>query len=148
MFPGLHPLQQIIIHHFFDPQMDDKNLIIKAHMVKALFVLQILDSIQTNIFDVCPCLLFSRSHLLIKSSQFIRFLFHSSLALWSFSSAKSRLLRSSLSWSVSLLKTKLVPLKANTFTTAPSIVNNNDATYFLPKMISNQSSHQNQKCND
>ena len=38
-----------------------------------------------NIVDVCLCLIFfSRSLLLIKSSRFIRSLFHSSLVLWSF----------------------------------------------------------------
>ena len=61
------------------------------------------------------------------------------VALWSLSIVKSCLLRSSSPWSVSLLKTKLVPLKANALNTAPPIVNNNDAIYFLPKMISNQS---------
>ena len=40
-------------------------------------------------------------------------LFHSSLAFWSFSSAKSCLSRSSSPWSVRLLKTKLLPIKVN-----------------------------------
>ena len=39
MLPGLCPLQQIIIHHFLYPLMDDKNPIIEAQVVKALFVL-------------------------------------------------------------------------------------------------------------
>ena len=42
---------------------------------------------------------------------------------------------------------KLVPLKTNAFTVEPSIVNNNDAIFFLPKMISNKTSPENQKCN-
>ena len=46
MLPDLCPQQQIIIHHFFDPLMGDKNLIIQAKVVRALFVLQILDTIQ------------------------------------------------------------------------------------------------------
>ena len=45
---------------------------------------------------------------------------------------------------MSLLKKKLVSLKANAFTTASSIVNNNDAFYFLPKILSNQPSPNNQ----
>ena len=73
---------------------------------------------------------FSGSLLLIKSSRFIRPLFQSSLAIWSFSSHKSCLLRSSSPWSMSQLKTKLVRLKANVFTTAPPIVNNKDAIFY------------------
>ena len=38
MLPGLYLLQQIIVHQFFDLLMDDKNLIIRAQVVKALFV--------------------------------------------------------------------------------------------------------------
>ena len=91
-----------------------------------------------KIANVGPCLIFSRSLLLIKSSRFIRSLLHSSLARCIFSSGKSCLLLSSSPWSVNLLKTKLVPLKGNVFTTAPPIVNNNDAIYFLPKVLSNQ----------
>ena len=40
MLTGLCSLQQIIILRFFDPMMDDKDLI------KALFFLQMLDRIQ------------------------------------------------------------------------------------------------------
>ena len=46
MLKCLYPLQQAIVHHFFGPLMDDKNLIIRAQVAEALFVLQILDSIQ------------------------------------------------------------------------------------------------------
>ena len=46
MLQCLYQLQKIIVHRFFGPLMDDKNLIIEAKLVKALFVLQILDSIQ------------------------------------------------------------------------------------------------------
>ena len=46
MLQCLCPLQQIIVHRFFDCLMDDKNLIIQAEVGKALFVLQILNSIQ------------------------------------------------------------------------------------------------------
>ena len=53
MLPGLDPLQQIIVHQFFYPLMDDKNLIIKAQMVKALLLLQILDSIQALLRQHC-----------------------------------------------------------------------------------------------
>ena len=51
---------------------------------------------------------------------------HLSLFLWSLSSVKPYLLRSFAPWSVSLLKKKLVPLRANAFVTAPPIVNNTD----------------------
>ena len=152
MLQYLCPLQQIIVCHFFEPLMDDKNLIIEAQVVKALLVLQMLDSIQAFLHQHCWCMplphFFLRSLFFrIKSSRFIRSLFHSSLALWSFLSAKSCLLCSSSPWSMSLLKTKLVPLKTNALTTAPLIVTNNDAIYFLPKMISNQPTPYNQKCN-
>ena len=40
------PLQKIIVQHFFETLKDDKNLIIQAQLVRALFVLQILDSIE------------------------------------------------------------------------------------------------------
>ena len=40
-----YPLQPVIIDHFWGPLMDNKNPIIKAQVVKFLFVLQILDSI-------------------------------------------------------------------------------------------------------
>ena len=53
MLPNLSPLQQILIHHIFDPLMDDKNLIIEGQAVKALFVLQILDSIQALLHQNC-----------------------------------------------------------------------------------------------
>ena len=53
MLPGMYPLQQIIIHHFFDPLMDNKNLINKVQVVKALFVLKILDSIQALLHHHC-----------------------------------------------------------------------------------------------
>ena len=49
----LCPLQQIIAHHFCDPLMDDKNLIIEAQVVKALFALQILDSVQALLHQHC-----------------------------------------------------------------------------------------------
>ena len=38
---------------------------------------------------------------------------------------------------MSLLNTKLEPLKTNAFTTALPIVNNDDAIYFLTEMINN-----------
>ena len=70
---------------FFDPLMDDKNLIIVAQVVKTLFVLQILDSIQALLHRHCCGMplphFFHVVFLLIKSSCFIRSLFHSSLAL-------------------------------------------------------------------
>ena len=53
MLQCLYPLQQIIVHHFFGPLMDDKNLIIGAHVAKALFVLQILDSTQALLHQHC-----------------------------------------------------------------------------------------------
>ena len=36
---------------------------------------------------------------------------------------------------------KISTAKTSAFITAPSIVNNNDAIYFLPKMVSNQPTH-------
>ena len=74
---------------------------------------------------------FSLSFLLIKSICFILFLFHSLLALWSFSSVKSCLLHSFSPWSISLLKKKLVPLKANAFITVLPSVNNTDDILFF-----------------
>ena len=53
MLQSLYPLQQIVVLHFFDSLMDDKNLIIQAQMVKALFILQILDSIQALLYQHC-----------------------------------------------------------------------------------------------
>ena len=53
MLLGLYPLQQIIIHHFLDPLMDRKNLLIGAQVVKTLFVLQILDSVQPLLHQHC-----------------------------------------------------------------------------------------------
>ena len=53
MLQCLYPPQQIIIHHFFGPLMDDKNLITGAQAVKALFVLQILNSIQALLHQHC-----------------------------------------------------------------------------------------------
>ena len=148
MFQCLNPLQQIIVHHFWGSLMDDKNLIIEAQGVKVLFVLQIHDSIQPLLHQHCWCMplprFFSRSFFF----RFIRSSFYSSLALWKLLIAKSCLLCSSSQWSVTLLKTKLVSLKANALNMAPPIVNKNDVIYFLPKMISNQPSPQNQKCND
>ena len=47
------PTATIIILHFFGPMIDDKNLIIEAQVVKALFVLQIRDSIQTSPHQRC-----------------------------------------------------------------------------------------------
>ena len=38
---------------FFDPLMDEKNLIIETKVVKSLFVLQILDSIQALLHKHC-----------------------------------------------------------------------------------------------
>ena len=38
---------------FFDPLMDDKNLITRAQVEKALFALQILDSIQPMLHQYC-----------------------------------------------------------------------------------------------
>ena len=49
MLQSLYPPQQIIVHHFFEPLMDDKNLTIGAQVAKALFVLQMLNSIQALI---------------------------------------------------------------------------------------------------
>ena len=53
MLQCLRPLQQMIGHHFFGPLMDDKNLIIGAQVVKALFALQILDSTQALLHQHC-----------------------------------------------------------------------------------------------
>ena len=52
MFQCLCPLQQIV-HHFFVPLMDDKNLIIEAQVVRALFILQILNSTQALLRQHC-----------------------------------------------------------------------------------------------
>ena len=38
---------------FFEPLMDDKNLIIWAHVAKALFLLQILDGTQALLHQHC-----------------------------------------------------------------------------------------------
>ena len=38
---------------FFNPLMDDKNLIIEAQVAKGLFVLQILDSVQALLHQRC-----------------------------------------------------------------------------------------------
>ena len=145
MLQCLYQLQQIIVHHFFDSLLNDKNLITQAEMVKALFIififfffffffLQIRNSTQVLLhqhFWYKPFLHFFFFFIfLIRSRRFIRSLFHSYLALWSFSSAKSCLLRYSVPWSGSLLKTNLVPLKTSAFTTAPRIVYNTDAIYF------------------
>ena len=46
MLQCLYPLQQTIIHHFFDSLMDGKNQIIQAQVARALFSLQIRDTIQ------------------------------------------------------------------------------------------------------
>ena len=53
MLQCLYPLQQIIVNHFFVPLMDDKNLIIAAQVVKALFPLQILENIQALPLQHC-----------------------------------------------------------------------------------------------
>ena len=53
MLKCLYPSQQIIVHHFLDSLMDDKNLIIQAQVVKALFVLQIRDSTQALAHQHC-----------------------------------------------------------------------------------------------
>ena len=55
MLQCLYPLQQIIFHHVFGPLMDDKNLVIESQLVKALFVLQILDNVCVRVC-VCVCL--------------------------------------------------------------------------------------------
>ena len=49
----LYPLQHTIVRHFFGSLMDDKNLIIEAQGVKALFVLKILNSIQPFFHQHC-----------------------------------------------------------------------------------------------
>ena len=137
-----------MVLHFFEPLKDDKSLIIQDQAVKGSFFCKysiVFKHSLISVVDVCPCLIFSHSLLLIKSSLFIPSSFHLPLVLWGFSSAKSCLLRFFSPWSVSLLKTTLVPLKANAFITAPPIVTNNDAIYFLPTMISNQPSPHN-KC--
>ena len=53
MFQCLCPLQQRRVDHFFDPLMYDKNLITVTLAVKALFALQILDSIQPLLHQHC-----------------------------------------------------------------------------------------------
>ena len=53
MLQSWYPLQQIIVRHFFGPLMDDESLISEAQVVKALFVLQILDSIQALLHQHC-----------------------------------------------------------------------------------------------
>ena len=68
MLQCLCPLQQIIVRHFFEPLMDDKNLIIEAQMVKALFVLQILDGIIMITFTLIQEKGFTESLLNWKTS--------------------------------------------------------------------------------
>ena len=46
-------LNGYIVHHFGGPLMDDKNLTIQAQVVKALFALQILDSVQASLHQHC-----------------------------------------------------------------------------------------------
>ena len=46
-------LMGYIVHHFGGPLMDDKNLTIQAQVVKALFALQILDSVQASLHQHC-----------------------------------------------------------------------------------------------
>ena len=53
MLQCLYPLQKIIIHRFLGLLMDDENVIIEARVVKALFVLQILNSIQALLYQHC-----------------------------------------------------------------------------------------------
>ena len=53
MLQCLYPLRQIIVHHLFGPLMDDKNLTTEDQVVKALFVLQILESIQALLLQHC-----------------------------------------------------------------------------------------------
>ena len=53
MLQCLYPPQQTIVHNFFDSLMDDQNLIIQAQVVKAVFVLQILDNIQALLHQHC-----------------------------------------------------------------------------------------------
>ena len=92
-------------------------------------------------------LFFSRSLLLINSSRFIRASFHLSLALRSFSSAKSCLFCSFAPWSVSILNARLAQPNAVALNTELRIlirIVNNNAIYLLPKMVSNQSSSHNQ----
>ena len=52
MLKCLYPPQQIIVRHFVS-LMDDRNLIIQAQVVRALFVLQILNSIQALLYQDC-----------------------------------------------------------------------------------------------
>ena len=75
----------------FGPLMHGKSQIIQVQVVKVFFGFFckysiVLKHCFINIIDVCPGLIFSSSLLLIKSSCFIRSLFHLFLALWSFSS--------------------------------------------------------------
>ena len=57
MLQCLYPLQQIIVHHFLVPLKDDKNLIIGAEAVKALFFCKysiVFKNGVINIVDACP----------------------------------------------------------------------------------------------
>ena len=154
MLQCLYPMQQIIVHHFFVSLMDDRNLIIRAQVAKVLFFLQIRDSIQVVLHQRCWCMhlhsFFPRSLLLIKSSRLTRSSFHLSLAFGSFSSAKSYLLRSFAPWSVIILNARLAlpnDVALNTELKILLKIVNNNAIYFLPKLVRNQPNPPNQSSN-
>ena len=155
MLQCLYPQQHIIVHHFLGLWWMIKIWSLGLRWQRLYLFCKytiVFKHCFINIIDACPCLIFSRSPLVIKSSRLIGSLFHSSLALWSFSSSKSCLLHSSSLWSVNPLNRKLVLLNAVALNavlkTLLRNVNNNDAIYFLPRMIDNQSSPHIQKCND
>ena len=117
------------IHCFSEHLMDVKSLISEVHNVRILYFckyLIVLTHCFINIVDICSCLFLFLQHFIDKISSF-----QISLALWIFSIAKSSFWRSFLPWSIVLLKKKLMPLKVNALITAPPIVNNTDAIYFL-----------------
>ena len=118
-----------------DLLMEGKSLIIEAHELRILFVLQILGSTQPllcqNCVDVCFCFILFTQLLLVKWGCLILSSIHLSPALWNFSSVKSCLLRSFSPWSANLLKKILVPLRTNACITETPIGNNADTIYFV-----------------
>ena len=96
MLQHLYPLQKIIVHHFFEPLMDDKNLITQAQVARILFSLKIRDSIQTLLHQHPSLVSFTQPLVdKVKLLELILILFPDSL------------FRSSLPWSVSILNARL-----------------------------------------
>ena len=122
------------IHCFSEPLMDVKSLISEVHNVRVLYFckyLIILKHCFIKIVDICSCVFLFLQPFINKTSSLYYIFIPNILALWIFSIAKSSFWRSFLPWSIVLLKKKLMPLKVNALITAPPIVNNTDAIYFL-----------------